>query len=49
MGQQIQQKRQFFFASPPPTSLEAYSLLYLYLYSSVDVFFVETSNNNSDA
>ncbi len=35
MGRQMQQKRQFFWLHPPPTSLEAYSLLYLYLYSSV--------------
>ncbi len=35
MGRQMQQKCQFFWLHPPPTSLEAYSLLYLYLCSSV--------------
>jgi hypothetical protein len=35
MGWQIRQKRQFLWLHPTPTSLEAYSLLYLYLFSSV--------------
>jgi hypothetical protein len=34
---QMRQKCRFFWLHPPPTSLEAYSLLYLYLYSSVDI------------
>jgi hypothetical protein len=36
MGRQMRPKRRFFWLHPPPTSLEAYSLLYLYLYSSVE-------------
>jgi hypothetical protein len=30
MGRQMRQKRRFFWLYPPPTSLEAYSLLYLF-------------------
>jgi hypothetical protein len=40
MGRQMRQKRRFFWLHPPPTSLEAYSLLYLYLYNYVDIFHI---------
>ncbi len=40
-------KADFFWLHPPPTSLEAYSLLYLYLYSSVNWTQEGVSNSNT--